>query len=252
MARGTRDEFAAAEPIVPDGCVELVLNLGDPFVHRAERDAVQPRALLVGQMTRPVVTMPSGRVDLIGVRFRTARAGMVLGTAMSALTNLMVDANAVLAGAHHLADRLAELPAERRVPEIAHSFAARCERVDVTRLGTVEGALAMICAHRGAVAMERVARTAGVTRRHLERRFREDVGLGMKPFARIVRVQAVLKLLGRAPGLGGAEVAARFGYSDQAHLIHDCRALAGVTPARLCSGPASLSSMMRDAPVQHR
>jgi AraC-like DNA-binding protein len=246
VARGTREEFQAAEPIVPDGCAELVLNLGDPFVHRAERDTVQPRALLVGQMTRPVVTTPSGRVDLIGVRFHTARAGVVFGTPMSALTSRMIDADTVLADVRGLADRLVELPVARRVPELARTFEARCTRVDAWRMQTVESAVALIRARHGAISVERAAAAVGVSRRHLERRFREDVGLGVKQVARIVRVQSVLALLGRAPAMGGAEVAARFGYSDQAHLIHECRELTGVTPARLRAGGRSLSAMMRE------
>src|SRR5689334_21324901 len=76
-ARGTREDFASPEPIVPDGCVEIVFNLGDPFLD-ASTGEVQPRVLLAGQMTRPVIALPTGDVDLIGVRFHTARAGAAL------------------------------------------------------------------------------------------------------------------------------------------------------------------------------
>jgi AraC-like DNA-binding protein len=251
MARGAREEFAAADPIVPDGCVELVFNLGDPFVGRGDEDTVQPRAMLVGQMMRPVVATPAGRVDLIGLRFRTARAGMVLRTSMHALTDQMVDADEVLPRLHDLVDRLVQLRCERRVPEIARVFARRCARVDAMRLRPVEAALATIRASHGAIAVDRVASTAGVSRRHLERRFLVEVGLGVKQLARIVRVQSVLALLRRDPAIGGAEVAARLGYSDQAHLIHDCRALTGTTPARLRFDGPSLAALMRepDAPA---
>src|SRR4051794_7209227 len=76
-ARGTQAEFAAPEPIVPDGCVEIVFNLAASFVD-AETGEAQPRALLAGQMTHPVVALPTGEVDLIGVRFHSGRAGAAL------------------------------------------------------------------------------------------------------------------------------------------------------------------------------
>ena len=69
-AQGTRAEFAAPEPIVPDGCVEIILNLADPF---ADHRGLQPLDLIAGQMTGPVTRSPTGEVDLIGVRF--GRAG---------------------------------------------------------------------------------------------------------------------------------------------------------------------------------
>ena len=53
-ARGTKQEFESPEPIVPDGCVEIVFNLGDRFVNAGTGER-QPRDLLAGQMTRPVI-----------------------------------------------------------------------------------------------------------------------------------------------------------------------------------------------------
>jgi hypothetical protein len=63
-------------PALPDGCPELVLNLGEPCralgpdgeLHR------QPEFSLVGQITRPFVVAPTGTLDLIAVRFTPAGA----------------------------------------------------------------------------------------------------------------------------------------------------------------------------------
>ncbi len=40
FARGSRSEFDHAEPIVPDGCVELIFNLADPFEEVDDRARV--------------------------------------------------------------------------------------------------------------------------------------------------------------------------------------------------------------------
>jgi hypothetical protein len=52
---------AAAEiepqPIVPDGCFELILHLGEPFVEVGDGGAAkQDRLLLAATLTRPVVS----------------------------------------------------------------------------------------------------------------------------------------------------------------------------------------------------
>ena len=88
----TKQEFDAPEPIVPDGCVEIVFNLGDRFIN-AETGALQPRDLLAGQMTRPVIALPTGDVDLIGVRFKTGRAGAALRIPMWELQDQLIAAS---------------------------------------------------------------------------------------------------------------------------------------------------------------
>lgn len=83
---------------------------------------------------------------------------------------------------------------------------------------------------RGA-AVAWVAEQTGLSASTLQRRFRAAVGLSPKQFGRIRRLQRVL-LSATGDGADWAEVAARHGYFDQAHLIHDFRALTGLTPGR--------------------
>ena len=246
FARGTKAEFEVPEPIVPDGCVELVLNLADRFVQVDAGHALQPRELLVGQMTRPTIASPTGDVDLIGIRFWPGRAGAVLRTPMWELQDQLVAASSVLPVFDRLADDLRSLPRASRLAHLTTVLAPQCSRVSPARLRNVDVALAAIAATHGTLSIEKVAGHAGVTRRHLERQFREQVGLGVKQVARITRIQSVLGVLQSRPSLSGAEIAARFGYSDQAHLIHECRALTGTTPGRLVTTERSLSGLMRE------
>ena len=60
--------------------------------------------------------------------------------------------------------------------------------------------------------------------------FREHVGLTPKLFGRVRRFRAVLDRIEKGLPVNWAELAADCGYFDQAHLIHDFRAFAGVTP----------------------
>src|SRR5688500_16091128 len=85
-ARGSKEEFDSPEPIVPDGCVEIIFNLADPFTNGGR----QPLDLFAGQMTRAVVAVPTGAVDLIGVRFRPGRAGAALRTPMWRLQDQLI------------------------------------------------------------------------------------------------------------------------------------------------------------------
>ena len=80
----------------------------------------------------------------------------------------------------------------------------------------------------GDVRMARVAERLGVTTRHLRRAFSESVGVGPKDFARGVRLRRAVR--SAAKSRDWASIAAENGYCDQAHLIDEFRALAGLTP----------------------
>src|SRR3954471_21632731 len=67
-------------PIIPDGCAELIVNLGDTIVHHTEGGSYpQPRILIAGQITRAIIIAPSGSVDLWGVRFHPWGAAPFVG-----------------------------------------------------------------------------------------------------------------------------------------------------------------------------
>ena len=240
-ARGTKEEFDAPEPIVPDGCVEIIFNLADPF----RNGELQPLDLLAGQMTGPVTAVPTGDVDLIGVRFRPGRAGAALRTAMWQVRDQLIAASSVLPGMDHLVDELRNIPRTSRLDHLSSALARRFSARDRPSHATIDHALAVIESRRGNVAIERVARRLGMTRRHLERRFRDEVGLPAKQMARIARMHAVLQTLRRQPLLSGAEIAAQCGYSDQPHMIRECKALTGHTPARLMTPGRSLAGRLR-------
>ncbi len=78
-----------------------------------------------------------------------------------------------------------------------------------------------------------VAGDLGVSERHLRRVFRDAFGIGPKAFARLARFDRALHAARQDDRAGWANIAALAGYYDQAHLIADFRAIAGVTPRAL-------------------
>jgi AraC-like DNA-binding protein len=90
--------------------------------------------------------------------------------------------------------------------------------------------------------VDAVASDLGVSTRHLRRVFREALGVSPKAFARLERFRRALRVSRENAQAGWADVAAGAGYYDQAHLIAEFRAIAGVTPSalvrELSAGPA--------------
>jgi transcriptional regulator GlxA family with amidase domain len=72
----------------------------------------------------------------------------------------------------------------------------------------------------------------GWSRRHVTERFRRQLGISPKAYARLLRFQHATGLLASAqPRRSLTGVAMEAGYYDQSHLTRDFGALAGITPA---------------------
>jgi AraC-like DNA-binding protein len=78
--------------------------------------------------------------------------------------------------------------------------------------------------------VERLATIAGLGVRALQRLFREQVGASPKWVIRRNRLQEVVLRLERGKGPSLAALAAELGYTDQAHLARDFKAVVGKSP----------------------
>jgi AraC-like DNA-binding protein len=252
FARSTQASEAFDEPIVPDGCVELVFNFADAFVPCDVGPAApQPNALLVGQMTGPAHVRPTGRVDLVGVRFWPAHAGRLLRARMSDLRDQLLPAESVLGrAASTLFWEMGEASdAPGRLARLAAGLRGLGRAGSIEAPPAVTATLAAIDRTHGRVRIERLAQLTGITRRQLERQYDAHVGLRPKEYARIVRVQHALHVLRSQKMTRGADVAALCGYADQAHLIRDFRQLVGQTPRLVSATRATLSNALRSTSV---
>jgi len=239
------------EPILPDGCVEIVLHLGDPFLRCSDdgRRERQPRALVAGQITRAIVVQPSRRMDVWGIRLHPWSAGAFLDVptidlrdSVVALDVLSMDLDRKLAGVGEQIgdDRQLDLIVRALSEHVSSSAAPdRGARLAVGR----------VVAQNADYSVRGLAKELGLSARRVDAIFREHVGLSPKQLLRIHRFQRALALRRAAPSLAWASVAARAGYFDQAHLVREARAIAGSTPTELSSAAGGLTEIFlaRDA-----
>ena len=204
--------------ILPDGSLDLVWAL--------ERGA--PCSIAFGTTTRPRDAALKEGAVYFGVRFRPGAAHRLLDVAyLARLTD--GDAPCVLRRDRDLSDGLAargEFAARAAcVAGHLHRLAAEADAPDLS-----ETAARMIGASGGRLRIGDLADRLGVTRRHLERQCRRDLGLSPKMLARITRFRRAAALLAQGRVQSGADLAAAGGYVDQAHLIREFQEFAGTTP----------------------
>jgi len=222
-----------AQPVLPDGRPELILHFGDRFdrVHADGRLEGQARTLFAGQLTSQLVLQPTGRISVLGIRFHPFGAAALLRVPQHELAGATVELDAVCASLSRAIDAVLDsahnLEDARRFAQVALLRHFDSSLVD----DRVRYATETISMRRGRVSVDGLARSVGLTRRHLERLFQVQVGLSPKRLARIARFQQALRCLESSDSPGaGALTAAACGYADQAHFIRDFRDLAGCAP----------------------
>lgn len=216
----------SVQPILPDGHCEAVFHLADP-PRRLLADGSttsQHRGLWIGQMESTVLVQPPPRLSVFGIRFRPSGAWMLTGWHQAETTGQILPLDD-LWGAR-FGEELGNAGGMTERIVIADRFLLG--RLRKPAAPAVEAAL-----RQPRLPVEEVARQAGCSRRHLERLFQAQVGLGPKSWTRIRRMQHSLQLRRLHPGWNWARIAVEAGYFDQAHMNSDYLSLAGAPPARL-------------------
>src|SRR5439155_13182727 len=77
--------------------------------------------------------------------------------------------------------------------------------------------------------LDQLAAHAGLSERTLRRRCLDAFGYGFKTLDRVLRFQRFFRLASRPENHNLADMAARAGYADQAHMTREVRRMSGIT-----------------------
>jgi len=223
--------------ILPDAYVEIVINLGGsvtldgPGLH-----ATQPSRSVVGLLDRAIEMQYPEDVCTFGIRLHPARAGMVLGVAASAIVSIVSPLGRVCKA---LDDRLAAVvDAHQRMDSLDARNALERLLLDHLRGATLNDDLVVRAVDRllGAeepVTVSSLATEFGVSSRHLQRRFLDEVGVSPKRLERLARFARAWRQAVMGPPLTWADLALANGYADQSHLVREFQTFGARPPAHL-------------------
>ena len=97
-------------------------------------------------------------------------------------------------------------------------------------LHAIRRATNQLYASAGQVRMNELATQMALSTSQFERRFKFLTGVTPKTMARLIRFETIRNVLIVNPLRRTADLAQDFGYTDQAHFIHDFKAFATLTP----------------------
>ncbi|MEV1006272.1 AraC family transcriptional regulator [Streptomyces sp. NPDC049881] len=212
-------ETARSKRVLPDGCMDLLWDGG--ILSVAGPDT---RAFMAAGTAEPVRAM--------GVRLAPGVGPVVFGVPADELTDQRVALAALLP-----ARRVAELAERVAVAGGTAAAGAALEEVAAGLLARSAAAPepwpgAAVAALDGGLGVAATARLLGWSERQFRRRSVAAFGYGPKTLGRVLRLQRAVRLAAEP----AAEVAARAGYADQAHMAREVRDLAGVPWTELLAG----------------
>jgi AraC-like DNA-binding protein len=232
---------------VPFPGVPLIFGLGSPWHVEGPEDAAPHETFAAGLHAAPAfVRATETSWSCIELRLAPLAARRILGWPMHELTNRTLSLDELVPESRQLADRLREAHAWQERFALVESFLARRLADAAPPAREVAWSVEVLRRSAGRAAIRSLAQEIGWSHRRLITRFREQVGLTPKAFARVVRFDRAAERL-RSSSRKIVEIAYDCGYFDQAHLTREFRELAGVTPAEFRGAPVnSVQDRARD------
>jgi AraC-like DNA-binding protein len=222
---------------MPSGALTLVVPFDEPL-RLSWPGLTEPTpfdGVLAGLATAPTLIHHDGRQHGLQLGLTPSGARAVFGMPAAELAETSVELEQVVGRvAGSLRDELegyATWP--ERFEAVDRVVRGLMRRHEARRDGSPEVAQAWQLIRRGGgrTPVAGLASDVGWSTRHLEQRFRSELGITPKAAVRITRFERSVDAA-RDPRRRLADVAAECGYADQAHLAREWRDLAGLPPSR--------------------
>jgi AraC-like DNA-binding protein len=224
------------ERLMPDGSVELVINLKDDEVRIYDREKLDkytrlPGTVIAGPHSGFFVIDTAEQDSVMGIHFKPGGAFPFLPEPAAELHNLHVALEDLWGcEAQLLRERLLAAPTPEAKFQVLETCLTEQAFKPLERHRAVGYALGLFRNIHTAPAMAQVSDQIGISSRRFIELFSSEVGMTPKLYCRVRRFQQVLRTIHSGVDVDWVDLAAGCGYFDQAHFIHDFKAFSGINP----------------------
>jgi AraC-like DNA-binding protein len=242
-------ESTPKQRILPDGCIELFFILGEDikrFISEHEF-IVQPRQMVLGQISEPYFIQPTGAVDSFAVRFYPYGFANFVSVPINQLSNKETPLEQLFGEdtSRQLSAQIINANDTPRRIQIMEDFLLEKMKNKATIDHIVKSTVDTLLATKGSLSINSILKEHLSKRRQLERKFTKQIGISPKQLGKVIRLQAVLKMMLDQQSGDLTNVAYEREYHDQAHFIKDFREFTGASPKHfLLDSSMALSSIL--------
>jgi len=230
------DNDAQKQRIVPDGSLEMAFILGDDIKRYTTEDEfiLQPRAMVLGQTIEPFYIEPTGYVNTFAIRFYPYGFANIVAVPIKNLVNKETPLESLFEEniARELEQKIIHAKGTKERIEIIEKFLlARLNEKSMVE-NIVKSTVDALLSTQGNASINTILKGNLSKRRQLERKFVKQIGMSPKKLAKVIRLQAALKVLLDNETESLTEIAYKSAYYDQAHFIKDFKELTGTNPKK--------------------
>ena len=231
-----------------DGNTGLVFSLKSKLISGISNYEVKkylPASFLYGQLDGFKDIYSNNEIALIIVVFQPNGIHQLLGISANEFQDSIISIDDIFGSEGLiLQENLAEKHNNHTRLEFLNDFFRNliCQNKSSNQL-IINSSLDFIMVKKGVFSLEQLVKHSGYTERHLERKFKESIGLNPKKFGNIIRLHHFLKLLKDKPNHTNlTSICYDAGFSDQSHLIKEFRKHTGISPKEYSSTSGKLTS----------
>ncbi|MFZ1808946.1 MAG: helix-turn-helix domain-containing protein [Cyclobacteriaceae bacterium] len=235
--------------ILPDGCVDMCFILGDDIKRytSANKFIIQPRQMLLGQITEQFYIEPTGYVNTFAIRFYPYGFANFIDLPLNELGNKETPLNQLFGDeiARQLDQEIIQAKTVNERIDIIESFlfGRLSDKVIIDNI--VKSTIDAMFLSNGSRPLNAILKDYSQKRRQLERNFKKQIGLSPKQLSKAIRLQATLQLLLNQTTGTLTNIAYENEYYDQPHFIKDFKEFTGITPKEfLTDDKMTLSSLL--------
>ncbi len=220
--------------ILPDGCVDMCFTLGNEIKRYTSNEdyLIQPRQMLLGQITEQFYIKPTGYVNTFAVRFFPYGFANFIDIPLNELANKETPLNKLFG--EEKSDNLSlEIIQAKNTTErinIIESFLFNKLNDKTTIDNIVKSTIQTMYLTKGRKSLKSIFKDDLAKRRQFERHFSKQIGLSPKQLSKVIRLQATLQMLLNNTADSLTAIAYENEYFDQAHFIKDFKEFTGIKP----------------------
>jgi AraC-like DNA-binding protein len=219
-----------------DGNTGLVFSFKSKLISGIDNYEVKnflPNSFLYGQLNGFKDIYSNTEIALIIVVFQPNGIHQLLGVPAHEFLDSILSIDAVFGkNGLLLQEKLSEQNNNQtRIGLLNHFFSNLFSKKSQSNQLLINSSLDFIVSSKGHFSVSQLVKHTGYTERHLERKFKESIGLNPKKFGNIIKLHHFLKLLKhKSEDLNLTTICYDAGFSDQSHLIKEFRKHTGITP----------------------
>jgi AraC-like DNA-binding protein len=208
----------------PSGFSSMVFNYSDPYIASQNNNVpmMVPRAFASGQFTSNYTLELKGKIGMAGIVLKPCTLHNIFGTRMSQLVNARVP----LSFFPGLPEEILWTAVKNQttddgrikiLQELMTSFLLAAKM----NASIIDEAVTYIDSCNGCTSVESIAEHLNVSRRYLEKKFLEKVGVSPKFYARIKRFGALSNKIAHQEKIDWQAIVDEYQFHDQSHLVKE-------------------------------